>query len=203
MPWSWPTCVSGLSATNGLLGQLLADPPGAQMSGHSSTPLATLEHCFCLLCTDPGALTIDGRLLHRNVPSRPIPLDELRGRLHELDPHARLTVLTTLLQRARTGSPAWQVGLAGVLLPGLRHLAVHQANGPETAAGETRALIWFRAVLALDRPEMDRRIRWLLDATCAASDSTKSPLVAGISESFSDGCASSRLVGRLSTIFPG
>jgi hypothetical protein len=133
------------------------------MSGHSPTPLATLEHCFRLLCSEPGALTIEGRLLGQKDLSRPVPLDELRARLHELDPNARLTVLTILLQRARAGSPAWQVGLAGVLLPGLRHLTAIQATGRETAAGQAHALIWFRATLALARPESDRRILWLLD----------------------------------------
>jgi hypothetical protein len=152
------------------------------MSGHSPTPLATLEHCFRLLCSEPGALTIEGRLLGQKDLSRPVPLDELRARLHELDPHARLTILTILLQRARAGSPSWQVGLAGVLLPGLRHLAAIQAAGCETAAGQAQALIWFRAALALARPESDRRILWLLDSTCAACDPTKSHLVAGISE---------------------
>jgi len=130
------------------------------------SPLATLETCFRLLCTQPGALTIDGHLLQPRLTHRPVPLDDLRSRFPQLDPHSRLAVLTVLVRRARTGSAAWKVGLAGILLPGLRYLAVQQAQAPTTGA-EARAITWFRAALTAPTPEADCRIRWLLEATCA------------------------------------
>jgi hypothetical protein len=137
------------------------------MSHHPiQSPLATLETCFRLLCTQPGALTIDSHLLQPGPPHQPVPLDDLRSRFPQLDPHSRLAVLTVLVRPARTGSAAWKVGLAGILLPGLRYLAAQQAQAPTTGA-EARAITWFRATLTAPTPEADRRIRWLLDATCA------------------------------------
>ena len=141
------------------------------MQGPPPSPLATLEHCFRLLSRQPGALAIDGAAVHHGLPPRPIPLDELRGRLPQLTPQTRMTVMAALVRRARAGSPAWQVGLAGVLLPGLRCLASQHATTNPPAVAEAHTLTWFRAALATHGPASDQRIAWLLEATCAAQRS--------------------------------
>jgi len=156
--------VSGLSAANGLLGPH-SHAAGVPIPRPTPSPLAALESCFRLLCAQPGALTIDGQL-HHGVPARPIPLDELRGCLHHLVPRTRLAILTVLVRRARQGSATWQVGLAGILLPGLRHLADQHVHTHPTTA-EVHALTWFRAAVTAHSQEADRRIRWLLEITCA------------------------------------
>jgi len=138
-----------------------------------TTPLATLEHCFTLLTTGPGALTIDGNAVRHSLPPRPIPLDELRGLLHHLRLQDRRTAVDLLISRARTGSPAWLVGLAGVLLPGLRLLASQQANGNQTKIAEAQALTWFRTALAAHGAAADQRITWLLEAATANESSTR------------------------------
>ena len=92
------------------------------------TPLAILEQCFALLTTGPDPLAIDGRIVQHGLPPRPIPLDELRGLLHDLGPHARTATLNMLVDHARAGSAAWLIGVAGVLLPGLRQIAAQHAN---------------------------------------------------------------------------
>lgn len=133
-----------------------------------TSPLATLERCFRSLSIGPGALAIDGRAVRHGLPPRPIPLDELRCLLHHLGPHGRIAAMNVLVGHARADSPAWLVGLAGVLLPGLRQLAAQQPHVREPATAEAQALTLFRTVLAAGGPAADRRIRWLLETSCTA-----------------------------------
>jgi hypothetical protein len=74
-----------------------------------------------------------------------------------------------LVEHARTGSPAWLVGLAGVLLPGLRLLAAQQSTTGGPATAETRVLGWFRAALAAHGTAADQRLQWLLDTAIVAA----------------------------------
>ena len=84
-------------------------------------PFATLERTFAILTTEPRPLALDGTGIP-GLPDRPIPLDELRARLlHPSTPYAtRDAALEVLIERARAQGGGWTVGLAGVLLPGLR-----------------------------------------------------------------------------------
>jgi len=94
--------------------------------GHQfDSPFEVLEKSFALLVTGPEPLSLDGRAL-RGLPSRPIPLDELRGRLlhPSISYRTRDLALVMLLRRAKQEGGAWTVGLAGVVLPGLRRAAV-------------------------------------------------------------------------------
>jgi DNA-directed RNA polymerase specialized sigma24 family protein len=95
------------------------------MSPGDPSPLDTLDGAFRLLASDPSPLTIDGRRIGLGLPARPIPLLELRSML--LHPStgfaARDAALTILVDRAQHDGGAWLVGLAGVLLPGLRRTA--------------------------------------------------------------------------------
>jgi len=94
-------------------------PPAC--SPREVSPFATLERAFATLTAEPRPLALDGTGI-AGLPERPIPLDELRARL--LHPSTRYAtrdaVLGVLIGRARAERGAWTVGLAGVLLPGLR-----------------------------------------------------------------------------------
>ncbi len=132
-----------------------------------TSALTTLEQCFSSLTTGPGALAIDGKTIRNGLPPRAIPLDELRDVLREVSPPARVAAVKVLVHHARAGSPAWLVGLAGVLLPGLRLFAVRQSSAGGADTAETQALGWFRAALATRGPMADARIQWLLETSCA------------------------------------
>ena len=86
------------------------------------SPFDTLESSFHLLCAGPSPLAVHGRELGRPFPARSIPLDELRGMLlHPSTPYAaRDRAVRLLLERSAERGGAWTVGLAGVVLPGLR-----------------------------------------------------------------------------------
>ncbi len=87
--------------------------------------LDTLAAAFRLLVTGPAPLAVDGKEIHPSLPPRAIPLDELRDLL--LDGHTsnsiRNAALAELIRRAKEERGAWVIGLAGVLLPGLRRVA--------------------------------------------------------------------------------
>ena len=139
------------------------------MAARDALPLATLENCFRLLCAEPGALTIDGQLLPGGVPSRPIPLDELGGRIGRLPQEARRAVLAVMVTRAKAGSPTWQVALAGLLLPGMRVLA-DRPGATDRAAAEAAALTWFRSTVALPAPVAVSGLHRLLSVTSVDAD---------------------------------
>lgn len=98
----------------------MSDPRTIRTHAEAS-PFATLERAFALITTEPRPLALDGTGIP-GLPDRLIPLDELRARL--LHPSARYATrdaaLEILIGRARAERGAWIVGLAGVLLPGLR-----------------------------------------------------------------------------------
>lgn len=95
------------------------------MSRPHASPLDVLDDAFRLLVTGPSPLSLDGHEVGRGLPRRSIPLDELRSIL--LHPScgfaARDAVVAELVIRAQSSEAAWKVGLAGVLLPGLRRTA--------------------------------------------------------------------------------
>src|SRR5437870_5065301 len=88
----------------------------------ATSPFAMLEAAFRVLARGPSALCLDGTGVGAGLPARPIPLDELRSRLvHPSTPYGtRDAALNLLVVRAQTDGGSWTVGLAGVLLPGLR-----------------------------------------------------------------------------------
>ena len=99
------------------------------------SPFALIERAFTQLGTAPRPLVIDGTGL-AGLRAGPIRLDEVRARLlHPSTPYAtRDTAVHVLIGRARADGDLWMVGLAGVLLPGLR-----RAVGPLVAACPARA----------------------------------------------------------------
>lgn len=131
------------------------------------SPFAALEAHFQALCVDPDPLAVDGRLV-TGLPGRPIRLDELRARLlHPACRHAtRDAAIGHLLAQAHAQRGPWQVGLAGVLLPGLR-AAIEPlvAPRPDLAADiEAEALAGLLAAIGRTEPGHPRaaaRLCWL------------------------------------------
>jgi len=134
---------------------------------NSGGPFDTLEATFRLLCRPPRPLALDGREVD-GLGDRMIPLDELRAiLLHPSTPYAtRDRAISVLLGDARDRGGAATVGLAGVLLFGLRRaVAPLCAICPQRAADlEAEALAGLlEAISATDpcRPRLAARLCWL------------------------------------------
>jgi hypothetical protein len=131
------------------------------------SPFDTLEEVFVTLCANPRALALEpGAVAH--LPRRAIALDELRGiLLHPSTSHAtRDAAISILLGRARAEGGRWTIGLAGVLLPGLRRATrVFRDMCPGKAADiESEALVGLLEGIAATDPERRRlasRLIWL------------------------------------------
>jgi hypothetical protein len=131
------------------------------------SPFDTLEDTFGLLCAGPRPLAFDGRLVP-GLPDRLIPLTELRAiLLHPATPYrVRNAALSILLDRARAESGSWTVGLAGVLVFGLRRATSPLCDVcPEKAADiEAEALAGLLEGIAKTEPSRSRlaaRLIWL------------------------------------------
>ncbi|MHB8452537.1 MAG: hypothetical protein ACYDAQ_19095 [Mycobacteriales bacterium] len=89
-----------------------------------ASPFDALEASFRALTSPPAPLVLDGSAIP-GLPARWMPLDEVRSRL--LHPATAYPVrdgaIDTLLCEAQAHGGAALVGLAGVLLPGLRTAA--------------------------------------------------------------------------------
>lgn len=95
------------------------------VSRRGETLLNDIEYRFRLMGQGPSPLSVDGRSLGHGLPRRAIALPELSAIL--MHPScgyaARDAAWRLLVQRARTGDPAWRAGAVGVALPGLRFKA--------------------------------------------------------------------------------
>jgi hypothetical protein len=91
------------------------------MGAGQVSPFGALEEEFWRVAAQSAPPAIDGRVVG-GLPNRLVAVGELRTRL--LDPEVayrtRDRALAALLRRARDDGGVWMVGLAGVLLPGLR-----------------------------------------------------------------------------------
>jgi hypothetical protein len=110
------------------------------MDAVQRSPFDTLENCFRLLSTGRACLALDGRRLGRGLPARWISLDELRVLLQHPAATGDLqrAVIEELVHKAMQDD-GWTVGLAGVLLPGLRRIAALVALVDCCAAGHVEA----------------------------------------------------------------
>jgi DNA-directed RNA polymerase specialized sigma24 family protein len=131
------------------------------------SPFAALESSFLLLCAGPSPLAVHGREVGPPVPRREVPLTELGGILLHPSTHfdARDRIVRHLVGLAQANGGSWTVGLAGVLLPGLRSALADVARAyPERAADmEADALVELIAVLAEFDAESERvasRLLW-------------------------------------------
>jgi len=142
-------------------------PRRTEASPFATGPFDTVESSFRLLCADPDPLALPAGAV-AGLAGRPVPLDELRARLlHPSARHAtRDAVLGLLLARARAERGPWLVGLAGLLLPGLRTaVASLTAVCPGKSADiEAEALVGLLEGIARTEPGHPRtaaRLCWL------------------------------------------
>jgi DNA-directed RNA polymerase specialized sigma24 family protein len=133
----------------------------------TDSPFDTLEKTFDLLVAGPNPLALDGATV-AGLPDRAIPLGELKARLlHPSTPFdVRDAVVNELVARSRAQGGAWTVGLAGVLLPGLRRAVwpLVQACPGKAADIEAETLTAFLAAVADCKPGRARlasRLCWL------------------------------------------
>jgi hypothetical protein len=130
----------------------------------TDSPFDTLERTFTLLTSGPDPLALDGTAV-AGLPDRPIPLGELKARL--LHPSTRFEVrdaiVDELVTRAQAEGGRWTVGLAGVLLPGLRRTvrALVRACPGKADDIEAEALAAFVAALSRCQPGRPRLASWL------------------------------------------
>jgi hypothetical protein len=89
------------------------------------SPLADIERSFRSATRAPALLALDAADIASDLPEGLMPLDELRRLLL----HGRLTfatkdrALSLVASRAHAGDDLWTVGLAGLLMPGLKRVA--------------------------------------------------------------------------------
>ena len=134
------------------------------MTDPSDSPFDSLEATFCLGCRGPRPWSIDGRTV-AGLPARDIPFDELKAiLLHPSTPHAtRNQTLAVLVDRSRREGGAATVGLAGMLLPGLRRAVAPLCQVyPDRAADlEAEALVGLLEGVARAKPDHGFLASWL------------------------------------------
>ena len=143
-----------------------ATPPAATGTAAARYPagpldaLDAVDAAFRLLTAGPRPLAVHASRLAAGLPDRPVPLDELRVLL--LHPattaRARNRVWAELVRRARTGDPAWVIGLTGIALPGLRRAvaSLTAAYRGDPADLQAEVLTGFLAAMrGLDPDDLD------------------------------------------------
>jgi hypothetical protein len=130
-------------------------------------PFDTLEAAFTVLCGEPRPLALEANVV-AGLPRRAIPLTELRAiLLHPSTSHAvRDATLGELLRRAQAEGGRWTIGLAGVLLYGLRHAVTPLCIAcPGKAADiEAEAIAGLLEAIPVTNPSRQRlasRLTWL------------------------------------------
>lgn len=131
------------------------------------SPLDQVEAAFKELVRGPGALCLDGRELGPDVPQRPLALDELRSCLLQaaVSFETRDRALATVVRRAHHHGEAWMLGLAGLLMPGLRSMARRLEGVSHADRAEVEAEILAAAVdavgwLGTDQERIAARVCW-------------------------------------------
>ena len=138
------------------------DPPTQLQS-----PLADMERAFRLATRAPALLSVDGAAVGAGLPQRLVPLDELRLLLL----HAPLSYATRdgaiglVASRAQSGDGLWVVGLAGLLMPGLKRVTRRLRKAPAIEAAEVGPEVVIALLEAIPRvdPAGDRiaaRLCW-------------------------------------------
>jgi hypothetical protein len=136
-------------------------PETAGPDGYRLGPLDSADAAFRALATGPAPLALNPASLDPGLPDRDVPLDELKALL--LHPAtsstARNKVWAELVRRARTGGPAWVIGLAGIAMPGLRRAVAAQAGAcrGDREDLESEVLAGFLAAMrGLDPDDLDQ-----------------------------------------------
>jgi hypothetical protein len=144
------------------------------------SPFNTLEACFRLLATGPAPLALDGRNLGHGVPARRIPLGELRILLHHpaATDDLQRAVLQELVRLATQQPGSWTIGLAGVLLPGLREIAGSAAPIDARVASHVEADVLERFRNAIQRPAPEV-VEFAITVLGLARSDRRSPCTSG------------------------
>ena len=131
------TCAARRTEDGGGLLPAQEDAGGA--GGYWPAPLDAVGAAFRLLTTGPRPLALHAARIAEGLPDRLVPLDEITVLLLRpgVSAAARNKVWAELVRRARSGSPAWTVGLTGVALPGLTRAAADLRRPPMTAITAT------------------------------------------------------------------
>jgi len=137
-----------------------AAPQTAGPDGYGLGPLDSADAAFRALTTGPDPLALNPGRLAPGLPGRPVPLGELKALL--LHPAtgatARNKVWAELVRRARTGGPAWLIGLTGVAMPGLRRAVAAWSAGYRGDPGDLQAEVltgFLAAVRGLDIDDLE------------------------------------------------
>jgi DNA-directed RNA polymerase specialized sigma24 family protein len=131
------------------------------------SPLADMERAFQLATLPPALLALDGAAIGCDLPSGPLPLDELRRLLlhGHLSYATKDRALGLVAARAQTGDDLWKVGLAGLLMPGLKRVArrLRRAPGVDPAeVGPEVVVALLEAIAQVDpaRERLAARLCW-------------------------------------------
>ena len=128
------------------------------------SPFDTLEETFRILSAAPHPLALDGTAIV-GLPDREIPLRELRAMLlhPSVDYTARDAAIGALVELAQAEGGRWTVGLAGVMLPGLRRAIwpLFEACPEKLDDLEAEALVALLRSLRRCRPGRPRVASWL------------------------------------------
>jgi hypothetical protein len=136
------------------------------------SPLDTLDTTFGLLASGPPPLALMGRTI--GLRSESIGLLDLRAMMFH--PATSLpvqrAVLTELVRRARRHRGQWVVGLAGVLLPGLRESPAGLAPDCSASAADFGSTMLTSLLQQLDAPgvpneEVAEGLLWTVDRSRA------------------------------------
>jgi hypothetical protein len=155
----------------------------AVMDAIPRSPFETLEICFRLLSTGPEGLALDGRRLGHGLPARRISLVELRVLLQHPAATGDLqrAVVEELIHKARQQDEEWMVGVAGVLLPGLRRIAATIAvvDGQASHHVEADLLELVHDAIGQRAPEAGQLALGVLEAILSGHPSFTSPMERG------------------------
>ncbi|MCP2323659.1 hypothetical protein HDA40_002166 [Hamadaea flava] len=125
-----------------------------------ASALEAAERTFRALVSRPSPLALDCRGLHPQLPSRHLPLDELRKRLLDraVAPQARDAAWSLLVGHAQTGGPAWVIGAVAMARPALVAIAQGLARGfsGDSADIDSAVLEGFLTALRCADPATDR-----------------------------------------------
>lgn len=124
------------------------------------SPLADIEQAFRRSTRPPAVLALTGAAIGSDLPSRLLPLDELRRLLlHGATSYGtKDRAIALVLSRARSGEDPWTVGLAGMLMPGLKRVARRLRRIPGVDATEVGAevVVGFLEAASIMDPDGER-----------------------------------------------
>jgi hypothetical protein len=125
---------------------------GVTMCCSRPSPLDTLDTTFRLLTGGPPPLTLDGRTI--GLRGESIGLLDLRAMMFHPATTAPVqrAVLGELVRRARRHRGQWVVGLAGVLLPGLRGSSAGRTPDCSASAADFGTTMLASLLQQLDAP---------------------------------------------------